>query len=120
MKNYHLTTNSQNVKSFFKLCIVTVVQISIKKMQNQIAFLFRKLDVMPTYPEVGTILSWGSAQLEPVITGVKSIMVEFIPYVIYVAIGVLLATLWFVAVKWLMNWMSRRVTWTFSSRRKRR
>lgn len=89
-------------------------------MQNQIAFLFRKLDVMPTYPEVGTILSWGSAQLEPVITGVKSIMVEFIPYVIYVAIGVLLATLWFVAVKWLMNWMSRRVTWTFSSRRKRR
>lgn len=120
MKNYQSTTNSQNVKSFFKLCIVTVVQISIKKMQNQIAFLFRKLDVMPTYPEVWTILSWGTAQIEPVITGVKSIMVEFIPYVIYVAIGVLLATLWFVAVKWLMNWMSRRVTWTFSSRRKRR
>lgn len=120
MKNYQSITNSQNVKSFFKLCIVTVVQISIKKMQNQIAFLFRKLDVMPTYPEVGTILSWGTAQIEPVITGVKSIMVEFIPYVIYVAIGVLLATLWFVAVKWLMNWMSRRVTWTFSSRRKRR
>ena len=75
---------------------------------------------MPTYPEVGTILSGGTAQLEPVITGVKSIMVEFIPYVVYVAIGVIIATLGFIAVKWLMNWMTRRVTWTFSSRRKRR
>lgn len=75
---------------------------------------------MPTYPEVGTILSGGTAQLEPVITWVSSIMTEFIPYVVYVAIAVLIATLWFVAVKWLMNWMSRRVTWTFSSRRRRR
>ena len=75
---------------------------------------------MPTYPEVGTILSGGTAQLEPVITGVKSIMVEFIPYVVYVAIGVIIATLGFIAVKWLMNWMTRRVTGTFSSRRKRR
>ena len=75
---------------------------------------------MPTYPEVWTILSGWTAQLEPVITGVSSIMTEFIPYVVYVAIAVLIATLWFVAVKWLMNWMSRRVTWTFSSRRKRR
>ena len=75
---------------------------------------------MPTYPEIWTILSGWTTQLTPVITGVKSVMVEFIPYVIYVAIGVLLATLGFVAIKWLMNWMSRRVTWTFSSRRKRR
>lgn len=75
---------------------------------------------MPTYPEVWTILSWGTSQLEPVITGVKSIMTEFIPYVVYVAIAVLIATLGFVAVKWLMNWMSRKVTWTFSSRRRRR
>ena len=75
---------------------------------------------MPTYPSVWTILSGGTAQLEPVITWVSSIMTEFIPYVVYVAIAVLIATLGFVAVKWLMNWMSRRVTWTFSSRRKRR
>lgn len=75
---------------------------------------------MPTYPSVWTILSGGTAQLEPVITGVQSIMTEFIPYVVYVAIAVLIATLGFVAVKWLMNWMSRKVTWTFSSRRKRR
>ena len=75
---------------------------------------------MPTYPTVGTILSGGTAQLEPVITWVSSIMTEFIPYVVYVAIAVLIATLGFVAVKWLMNWMSRRVTWTFSSRRRRR
>jgi hypothetical protein len=32
----------------------------------------------------------------------------------------LVVTLWFVAVKWLMNWTSRRVTGVFSSRRKRR
>ena len=49
--------------------------------------------IMPTYPEVGTILSGGTAQLEPVITGVSSIMTEFIPYVVYVAIAVLIATL---------------------------
>lgn len=93
---------------------------SIIREQIKLLFYFIGLKIMPTYPEVWTILSWWTAQLEPVITGVKSIMVEFIPYVIYVAIGVLIATLGFVAVKWLMNWMSRRVTWTFSSRRKRR
>jgi len=36
------------------------------------------------------------------------------------ALGVLIVTLGFVAVKWLVNWTSRRVTGVFSSRRKRR
>lgn len=73
-----------------------------------------------TLPEVGTILSGGTSQLTPILTWIQSVMVEFIPYVIYIALGVLLATLGFVAIKWLMNWTSRRVTWVFSSRRKRR
>lgn len=73
-----------------------------------------------TFPTVWTILSGWTANLEPVLTGVQSVMTEFIPYLIYIAIGVLIVTLGFVAIKWLMNWMSRRVTWVFSSRRRRR
>lgn len=111
------------MSNYFLISYWYIVQSKYKRdsrIKFAISFILVLTSIMPTYPEVGTILSWGTAQLEPVITGVKSIMVEFIPYVIYIAIGVLIATLGFVAVKWLMNWMSRRVTWTFSSRRKRR
>lgn len=71
-------------------------------------------------PTVWTILASGNATFDPVLTGISSVMSEFIPYLVYVAIGVLIATLGFVAIKWLMSWMSRRVTWVFSSRRRRR
>jgi uncharacterized BrkB/YihY/UPF0761 family membrane protein len=47
-------------------------------------------------------------------------MTEFIPYLIYLSLGVLIATLGFVAIKWLMSWTSKRVTGVFSSRRRRR
>ena len=74
-----------------------------------------------TFPTVGTIInSTGQAYLGDVITGIQSVLTEFIPYLVYIALGVLIATLWFVAVKWLMNWTSRRVTGVFSSKRKRR
>lgn len=73
-----------------------------------------------TLPTVWTILSGWTAQLEPVLTWIQSVMAEFIPYLIYISLGVLIATLGFVAIKWLMNWTSRRVTWTFSSKRRRR
>lgn len=73
-----------------------------------------------TLPTVWTILSGGTAQLEPVLTGIQSVMTEFIPYLIYLSLGVLIATLGFVAIKWLMSWTSKRVTWVFSSRRRRR
>jgi len=74
-----------------------------------------------TFPTVTTIInSTGQAYLGDVITGIQSVLTEFIPYLVYIALGVLVATLWFVAVKWLMNWTSRRVTGVFSSRRKRR
>ena len=70
--------------------------------------------------EVGTILSGGTATLEPVLDGIQTVMAEFIPYLIYISLGVLIATLWFVAIKWLMSWTSRRVTGVFSSKRRRR
>lgn len=70
--------------------------------------------------EVGTILSGGTATLQPVLTGIQTVMSEFIPYLIYISLGVLIATLWFVAIKWLMSWTSRRVTGVFSSKRRRR
>ena len=74
-----------------------------------------------TFPTVSTIINGtGQTYLGDVITGVQSVLTEFIPYLIYIALGVLVATLWFVAVKWLMNWTSKRVTAVFSSRRKRR
>ena len=75
---------------------------------------------MPTYPEVWTILSGWTAQLEPVVNWIKSVMTEFIPYLVYIAIGVLIATLGFVALKWLMRYMSGKVTGVFSSKRRRR
>ena len=43
--------------------------------------------------EVGTILASGTATLEPVLTGVQTVMSEFIPYLIYISLGVLIATL---------------------------
>lgn len=59
------------------------------------------------------------AYLWNVISWISSIVSEFIPYMIYVALAVLVATLWFVAVKRLMNYTSRRVTGLFSSRKRK-
>lgn len=72
------------------------------------------------FPEVWTILSGWTAQLSPVLEGIQSVMAEFIPYLIYISLWVLIATLGFVAIKWLMSWTSRRVTGVFSSKRRRR
>lgn len=71
-------------------------------------------------PEVWTILSGGITKLTPVLTWIQSVMTEFIPYLVYIGLGVLVATLGFVAIKWLMSWTSRRVTGVFSSRRRNR
>lgn len=75
-----------------------------------------------TYPTPTTpILSWGiETNLAPVLSWIQGVITEFIPYLVYMALWVLIVTLGFVAVKWLVNWTSRRVTGVFSSRRKRR
>ena len=67
----------------------------------------------------GMILSWGTAALTPIITSLTSTLNEFIPYVVYVGLGVLGAVIGFVAIKWLMNWTRAKVLGTFSSRRRR-
>ena len=66
------------------------------------------------------ILSGGTASLEPIVTSLSTTLTEFIPYVVYVGLGVLGAVIGFVAIKWLMNWTRAKVLWTFSSWRRRR
>jgi len=56
------------------------------------------------------ILSGWISQLSPVITSISSVMSEFIPYVVYIWIGILLVTLWFKAIKRLVNWLSSKIT----------
>lgn len=66
------------------------------------------------------ILSNGTWDLAPIITSLGNTLSEFIPYVVYVWLGVLGAVIGFVAIKWLMNWTRAKVLWTFSSGRRRR
>ena len=68
---------------------------------------------------MSTILAGGTWALAPIITSLSSTLSEFIPYVVYVGLGVLGAVIGFVAIKWLMNWTRAKVLWTFSSRRRR-
>lgn len=66
------------------------------------------------------ILSGWTTALQPIITSLSTTLTEFIPYVVYVGLGVLGAVIWFVAIKWLMNWTRAKVLWTFSSGKRRR
>ena len=66
------------------------------------------------------ILSGWTTAREPIITSLSSTLTEFIPYVVYVWLGVLGAVIWFVAIKWLMNWTRAKVLGTFSSGKRRR
>lgn len=66
------------------------------------------------------VLSGGTTALQPIITSLGDTLTEFIPYVVYVWLGVLGAVIWFVAIKWLMNWTRAKVLWTFSSGKRRR
>ena len=42
--------------------------------------------------------------LSPVVSWLFSVVWEFIPYIVYISIWLLLSTLWFYAIKWLCNW----------------
>lgn len=66
------------------------------------------------------ILSWWTTALEPIVTSLSDTLTEFIPYVVYIGLGVLGAVIWFVAIKWLMNWTRAKVLGTFSWGRRRR
>ena len=66
-----------------------------------------------------TILTGWLSVFTPVIDWVWTVVKEFIPYVVYLSIWLLVVVLGFIALKWLMNWMSSKVIWTFSSRRRK-
>ena len=65
------------------------------------------------------MLEGGTTALEPVLTGLSETITEFIPYLVYIGLGIITATIGFVAIRWLMNWTSAKVRGTFSSRRRR-
>lgn len=55
----------------------------------------------------------------PVINWLKSSVNEFIPYVVYVWLWILTSLLWFVAIRWLINWVKRKLLIVFSSRKRK-
>ena len=54
-------------------------------------------------------------QLGSVITTLQSTITSFLPLLVQVGIGIITATIAFVAVRWLMNWTQAKVRGTFSS-----
>ena len=66
------------------------------------------------------LLAWGTWALAPVLTGLQSAITEFIPYLVYLGLGIITATIGFVAIRWLMNWTQAKVRGTFSGWRRRR
>ena len=53
--------------------------------------------------------NWFS-DLSPVITWIYDVVKQILPFIVYLWIGVLICTLWFYAIKWLMNWLSWKIT----------
>lgn len=56
------------------------------------------------------------SQLTPVLTWITDVLWEFIPYVIYIWLWVLIVSIAFVAVKWLMLWIYNKVRFIFKKR----
>lgn len=66
------------------------------------------------------MFSGATAQFAEVVTELKSTVTEFIPVLINIWLGIITATIWFVAIRWLLNWTQAKVRGTFSSWRRRR
>lgn len=66
------------------------------------------------------LLSGWTTALEPVLTWLQGAVAEFIPYLVYIGLGIITATIGFVAIRWLMNWTQAKVRGTFSSWKRRR
>lgn len=67
-----------------------------------------------------SMFTWLDTQLGNVITELSSTVSSFLPLLVQVGIGIITATIAFVAVRWLMNWTQAKVRGTFSSWRRRR
>ena len=48
-----------------------------------------------------------------VISGVFSVFTELIPYIVYLWIWILIFTVWFYAIRWLVNWVSNKINNNF-------
>ena len=55
----------------------------------------------------------------PVITWLWDSINEFIPYVVYVGLGILWALIWFFAIRRLINRVRRQTFWVFKSKRRK-
>lgn len=63
------------------------------------------------------LIPWNTSSISPAIDWLVSVTWEFIPYVLYIWIGVLLFSIWFVAIRRLVNWFSSKIKKIFSSKR---
>lgn len=59
------------------------------------------------------LLSGWTASLDIIIDGLEWVMSEFIPYVAHVWLGIIVAVLGFVAIRWLVNWVRAKVFSSF-------
>ena len=55
--------------------------------------------------------------LNPAWDGLKNSFYVIIPYVVYIWIWLLVCTLWFYAIRWLVNWIWIKVNSVFKSKR---
>ena len=66
------------------------------------------------------LLSGWTTQLSPIINGLSSAINEFIPYIVYLGLWIIVAIIGFVAIKRLINRTSAKVRGTFKSWKRRR
>lgn len=58
---------------------------------------------------VWTLLPNGKDDLTPILNWFKGTMLEFIPYIAYIWLWIIVATLWFIAIRWLVNWVRAKI-----------
>lgn len=61
-----------------------------------------------------SMFSGAEAQFSEVVTNLSSTVAEFIPVLINIGLGIITATIGFVAIRWLLNWTQAKVRGTFS------
>lgn len=68
----------------------------------------------------GSLLPWWEGDLSWIISWLNSVIDEFLPYLVYIWLGLITSTIWFIAVRWLIGRTSSKVRWTFSSWKRKR
>lgn len=56
-----------------------------------------------------TLLPNWTDDLKWIVDGLKSTMAEFVPYIVYIGLWIIVAILWFVAIRWLVNWVRAKI-----------